>query len=205
METKKADLNAEYEREVERYRSQRIVLKALMEVKDDAQKIDPQTVQSINMIYLANELRLNRDEVGSLFGKSHKLWTNLSDGIEFLLSFWFSSSGTKLTSKPLESWQKAKLMKQLLPEIAAQCNDVNSFVRKIKDEEKCNVFRRESVENEIQILLTKYNDQLVELIKLKEKLHSRELAALRLKTGTQQRTQLEMFRLEVKRKIVDIE
>ncbi len=65
----KSDLQKEYENELARYRTQQVVIGALMAVKDNVGKIDPDIVQAINITHLADELKMNREEVDSLFGK----------------------------------------------------------------------------------------------------------------------------------------
>ncbi len=96
-------------------------------------------------------------------------------------------------------------MKYLTAEISAQCNEVNSFAHKIKHEEKFNVFRMDNIMTEIEQLLAEYNEKLVQLVDLKEKLYDLESQAVQIKTGKEQRKQLEMFRLEVKSKIIENE
>lgn len=90
-------------------------------------------------------------------------------------------------------------------EIAAQCHEVNNFARQIRQEENFNVFHEEILTNRIEMLLTQYNEKLVQLVNSKEKLFDVESQAVQYKSGSQQRKQLEMFRLEVKSKIVEIE
>lgn len=65
----KSDVSREYEKELERYRSQEVIVNALMAVKDSVDKIDPETVQLINVIYLTDDLTMNREDVDSMFGK----------------------------------------------------------------------------------------------------------------------------------------
>lgn len=65
----KTDVNREYQKELDKYRSQQVVLKALLAVKDDVEKIEPEIVESINVTYLSNNLNLDQEQVYSLFGK----------------------------------------------------------------------------------------------------------------------------------------
>lgn len=65
----KGDVNKEYEKQLIKYRSQQVIMRALLEAKHYMDKTDPETVQLINVAYLSNNLNLKRDEVDSLFGK----------------------------------------------------------------------------------------------------------------------------------------
>lgn len=62
------DADNEYQKELDRYWSQQVVIKALMAVKDDVEKIEPDMAASINVTYLSNDLKMDREEVYSLFG-----------------------------------------------------------------------------------------------------------------------------------------
>lgn len=115
------------------------------------------------------------------------------------------TSGTTLASKSLEPLQRAKLLKHLFQQITAQCDDVNNCVRKMRREDKFNVFEMDNTRKQIEQLLVNYNEKLVQLVRAKAKLCDLESQAVRLKTGSEQRKQLEMFRLEVKRKIIENE
>lgn len=64
----KIDAHNEYQKELDRYWSQQVVIKAIMAVKDDVEKIEPDMAASINVTYLSNELKMDREEVDSLFG-----------------------------------------------------------------------------------------------------------------------------------------
>lgn len=96
-------------------------------------------------------------------------------------------------------------MKYLTTEINAQCKDVNSLAHKIKLEEKFNVYQIENIQRQIELLLTEYNEKLVQLVDCKAKLCDLESQAVQFKTGSEQRKQLEIFRLEVKSKIIENE
>lgn len=61
----KSDAEREYQKELDRYRSQQVVINALLAVKDE---VEPDIVQSINVTYLSNDLKMDRDGVDSLFG-----------------------------------------------------------------------------------------------------------------------------------------
>ncbi|XP_037030009.1 uncharacterized protein LOC119069908 [Bradysia coprophila] len=176
----KGDVNKEYEKELIRYRSQQVIMKALLAAKDYMGKTEPEVVQLINVTYLSNDLNLNRGEVDSLFG-------------------------TKLSSKSLEPLQRAKLMKHLFQQITTQCNDVNSFARKMKQDVQFNVFEMDNTTKQIELLLANYNEKLLQLVKVKARLCDLESQAVQLKSGSEQRKQLELFRLEVKRKIIENE
>lgn len=96
-------------------------------------------------------------------------------------------------------------MKYLTTKTTAQCNDVNSFARQMKLEEKFNVLQMENIQKQIKLLLTEYNEKLVQLVNHKEKLSDLESQAVHFKTGADQRKKLEIFRLEVKSKIIENE
>lgn len=96
-------------------------------------------------------------------------------------------------------------MKHLTAKVNAQCNDVNDFARKINKEEKFNVLQLEKIMKRIALLLTEYNEKLVQLVNYKEELCDLECVAVQLKTGAEQRKQLELFHLEVKSKIIENE
>lgn len=96
-------------------------------------------------------------------------------------------------------------MKYLTTKINAQCYEVNDFAHKMKLDEKFNVFHVENVHKQIKQQLTEYNDKLVQLVSRKEKVADLESLAVQFKTGSEQWKQLEMFRLEVKSKIIENE
>lgn len=113
-----------------------------------------------------------------------------------------SFSGTIFTSKSIEPLQRVKLMKHLFQQLTAQCTDVNNFARKLKQEDKSNV---ENTTELIEQILANYNEKLMQLMKAKAKLCHLENQAVQLKSGSEQRKQLEIFRLEIKRKILENE
>lgn len=96
-------------------------------------------------------------------------------------------------------------MKYLTTTIKSQCNDVNNFARTIKLEKKFNVFQIENRRKQIELLLTEYNEKQVQLVHHKEKVCHLESIAVQFKTGAEQRKQLEMYRLQVKSKIIENE
>lgn len=64
----KSGVDAEYQKELDRHRSQQVVIKALLAVKGDVEKNDPNIAESIHVTYLSNDLKMDREEVDSLFG-----------------------------------------------------------------------------------------------------------------------------------------
>lgn len=64
----KRDVNTQYVDQLDRYRSQQAIIKALLAVKEDVVKIEPCIAESIHVTYLSNDLKMDRDEVDSLFG-----------------------------------------------------------------------------------------------------------------------------------------
>ncbi|KAJ6638284.1 hypothetical protein Bhyg_11018, partial [Pseudolycoriella hygida] len=149
-----------------------------MAVKEEHDDID--FADLINLTYLSNDLTIDEEEANSLFG-------------------------TKLSSNALDSLQRAKLMKYLTAKANDQCSDVINLGRQMKLEEKLNVFETENVREQIVQLLTEYNDKLIQLVKCKDKICDYETLAVNSKISSEQRKQVELFRLEVKSKIVEIE
>lgn len=96
-------------------------------------------------------------------------------------------------------------MKYLTAKINTQCNDANNFAHQIKSEVQRNAFQTEDIRKQIELLLTEYNEKLVQLVNKKEKLCYLESLAVKFKTGPEQTKQLEILRLELKSKITEIE
>jgi len=114
-------------------------------------------------------------------------------------------SGTKLSSKSIAAIQKAKLMKCLTTKLSTKCDQVISFVKEIQFEKKFNVFEIENVRNEIELLLTAYNQKLEQLVHYKEKVCELESMVVNLKASSEQRKTLEIYRLQVKTRIIENE
>lgn len=72
----KSDAEREYQKELDRYRSQQVVIKALMAVKDDIEQIEPDMAESINVTYLSNDLKMDREGIDSLFGNLFLLFAD---------------------------------------------------------------------------------------------------------------------------------
>lgn len=119
--------------------------------------------------------------------------------------FLFNISGTKLSSKPLAAIQKAKVMKLLSTKIISNCDQIINFVRELKLERKFNIFETENVRKQIELLLTEYNQNLELLVNYKERVCELETIAVNLRASSEQRKILEVYRLEVKIKIIEIE
>lgn len=70
----KSDVERDYQNELDRYRSQQVLIKALTEVKGDIARSDPDIAESINVTCLSNDLKMDQEDVDSLFGNfSHPL------------------------------------------------------------------------------------------------------------------------------------
>lgn len=64
----KGDVNKDYAKQLIRYRSQQVIIRALLAAKDYVDETDPGVAQLINVAHLTNDLNLNRNKIDSLFG-----------------------------------------------------------------------------------------------------------------------------------------
>lgn len=96
-------------------------------------------------------------------------------------------------------------MKLLTANISTKCDQVINFVGEIKLEKRFNVFEMENVRKQIELMLTEYNRKLEQLVQYKAKVCELESLAVNLKVSSEQRKILEIYRLEVKRKIIENE
>lgn len=78
----KCDVEREYQKELDRHRSQQVLIKALMEIKNDFGQSDPDITESINLTCLTNDLKMDQEDVDSLFGKCFFPLPYITDFVE---------------------------------------------------------------------------------------------------------------------------